>query len=80
MKDPLLCTVYDQITDRSCRYYIGHGGSHNFARLDHNYYLERALRCELDTMTKARDEACDIAAMAGHKLKRIAELRKVGAP
>jgi len=85
--EPEMCSTYDQISDRKCRYYAGHGGRHNFASLDHNYLLERELRRALDEMTAARDEACAIAAIAeshsavaGHKLKRIAELRKVGAP
>ena len=45
------------------------------------------LRAQLAAMTAARDEACDIAAtaeshsaVAGLKLARIAELRKVGQP
>lgn len=86
-EDAKRCSAYDQIAGRTCRYYAGHGGRHNFARLDHDCSLERELRRALDEMTKARDEACDIAAMAeshsavvGHKLKRIAELRKVGSP
>jgi hypothetical protein len=44
-----------------------------------------SLEEKLTAMTAARDEACAIAAMAeshsavaGHKLERIAELRKVG--
>lgn len=85
-----MCRAYDQITDRKCRYYEGHGGRHNFASLDHTAFLERELRRSLDEMTRARDEACDIAATAiemrgdfvGRRNQlgsdRIAELRKVG--
>lgn len=85
------CTAYDQISDRSCRYYADHGGKHNFARLDHDVSLERELRRQLDEMTRVRDEACDIADTAirmrsdfiGRRNKPaselIAELRKVGA-
>jgi len=88
---PEMCTVYDQISDLTCRYYTGHGGKHNFARLDHIYALERELRRALDEMIAARDEACEIAATAfkmrgnfiGRRNKtgweRITELRKVGA-
>jgi hypothetical protein len=90
-KDAPLCTVYDQISDRTCRYYAGHGGKHNFARLDHDCLLERELRRALDAMTAARDASCDIADTAitlkgdfiGRRNKLgsacIAELRKVGA-
>lgn len=86
-----MCSAYDQISDRKCRYYEHHGGKHNFARLDHNTCLERDLRCALDAMTIARDEACDIADTAikmqgdfiGRRNKRgsarVTELRKVGA-
>lgn len=82
---PEMCPAYDQLSDRDCCYYAKHGGKHYFARFDHDCRLERELRRALDEMTAARDEACSIAAMAeshsavaGHKLKRIAELRKVG--
>jgi hypothetical protein len=89
--DAPLCSVYDQISDRACRYYADHGGKHNFARLDHDSLLERELRRALDVLTAARDEACDIADTAiklkgdfiGRRNKlgstRVAELRKVGA-
>jgi hypothetical protein len=90
-EDAKMCSAYDQISDRRCRYYERHGGKHNFARLDHDTCLERDLRCALDEMTRARDEACDIAdtaiKMRGDFIGRhdklgsvhIAELRKVGA-
>lgn len=55
-----LCSAYDQITGRGCRYYRGHGGRHNFARLDHDCALERELRRELDEMTQALGEALDL--------------------
>jgi hypothetical protein len=55
-----LCSAYDQIADRRCRYYAGHGGKHNFARLDHDCALERELRREIDEMTKALGEALDL--------------------
>lgn len=55
-----LCGAYDQISDRGCRYYAGHGGRHNFARLDHDCSLERELRRELDEMGKALGEALDL--------------------
>ena len=55
-----LCPAYDQIADRKCRYYAGHGGRHNFARLDHDCSLERELRRELDAMTKALGQALDL--------------------
>lgn len=58
--DQKLCSAYDQITDRGCRYYAGHGGRHNFARLDHDCALERELRRELDAMTKALGQALDL--------------------
>ena len=85
-----LCVAYDQISDRTCRYYAGHGGQHNFARLDHDSWLERELRRQLDNVTAARDELADIAegetldetyspSGVKHTLARIAELRKVGA-
>ena len=54
------CTAYDQISNRSCRYYAGHGGKHNFARLDHDCALSRELRRELDEMTKSFAEALDL--------------------
>lgn len=81
-----LCTAYDQITDRTCRYYAGHGGRHNFARLDHDCLLERQLRYDLDEMTRALAESLDLfdrnwCAEHGHApkpedLKRAEELRK----
>ena len=85
-----LCPAYDQISDRTCRYYADHGGRHNFARLDHDCALERELRRTLDEMTAARDELASIAegetldetySPSGVKrtLARIAELREVGA-
>jgi hypothetical protein len=88
--DPL-CAAYDQISDRKCRYYAGHGGGHNFARLDHDSARERELRRLLDEVIAARDEACSIAETAikmrgdfiGRRdqlgSERIAELRKIGA-
>jgi len=90
--EPEMCSTYDQISDRKCRYYASHGGRHNFASLDHNCALERELRRALDAMTAARDEACGIAETAiklqgdfiGRRGQRgsarIVELRKVGAP
>lgn len=89
-EDKKMCPAYDQISDHRCRYYEGHGGKHNFARLDHDTSLERELRRTLDEMIAARDEACDIANTAirmqgdfiGRRNKlgsdRVAELRKVG--
>lgn len=82
-KDTKTCPAYDQISDRGCRYYAGHGGKHNFARLDHDCALERELRRQLDEMAVARDEACDIAARwfddhPGRDSERITELRKIG--
>lgn len=71
------CDAYDQIRDRGCCYYAGHGGRHNFARLDHDYLLERELRSALDAMTAARDEACVALENMGAGA-RAAELRKVG--
>ena len=62
-EQPAFCTAYDQISDRKCRYYAGHGGSHNFARLDHDSSLERDLRRALDEMTKDFDEALDLFVM-----------------
>ena len=59
-KDAKLCPAYDQISDRKCRYYAGHGGKHNFARLDHNCALERELRLALDEVTKDFAEALDL--------------------
>jgi hypothetical protein len=88
--DDQLCLVYDQISDRACRYYTGHGGGHNFTRLDHDSARERDLRRMLDEVIVARDEACDIAGTAiklqgdfvGRRnqlgSKRLIELRKVG--
>lgn len=58
-KDAPLCAAFDQISDRKCRYYADHGGSHNFARLDHDSSLERELRCALDKVTKGLAEALD---------------------
>jgi len=89
-QDPARCSAYDQISGRGCRYDAGHGGRHNFARLDHDSTLERELRRALDDMTAARDELADIAesealdetySPKGTKatLARIAELREVGA-
>lgn len=86
--EPEMCPAYDQISARPCRYYVGHGGRHNFTRLDHDCALERTLRRALDEMTAARDEACDIAAKfallpswpeAERVSARITTLRKVGA-
>lgn len=89
MSKPLnekMCSTYDQISDRRCGYYENHGGKHNFARLDHDTGLERELRRQLDEVTRARDEACDIADTAiklhgdfkGYNSARVAELRKAG--
>lgn len=87
-----LCSAYDQIADRRCRYYAGHGGKHNFARLDHDCRLERELRRDLDEMTKGLAEALELAdeysTMAidlggfGPKgaLERLEELRKLLPP
>lgn len=87
--DFLKCPAYSQIADRGCSYDEGHGGKHNFARLDHDCTLERALRRALDRMIGARDEACTLAELAitmkgdfiGHENKyagvRIAELRRI---
>lgn len=55
-----LCTAYDQISDRKCRFYAGHGGKHNFARLDHDCSLERELRRSLDEVTIGVGEALDL--------------------
>lgn len=55
-----MCSVYDQISDRRCRYFAGHGGSHNFARLGHDCSLERELRGELDVMVRAITEALNL--------------------
>jgi hypothetical protein len=84
------CDVYDQISDRGCRYDAGHGGKHNFARLDHDTVLERELRRELDAMTRALTEALDLFDATwcpefGHaprpeQLTRAAELRKLVQP
>ena len=81
-----LCTAYDQIAGRGCRYYAGHGGRHNFARLDHDCALERELRRELDETTRALAEALDLfdanwCPEHGHAprpevFERITELRK----
>ena len=78
--DKPLCSAYDQISDRRCRYYAGHGGGHNFARRDHDSALERELRRALDAMTTARDEACNELEDTGGEFAavRAAELRKVG--
>jgi hypothetical protein len=79
--DKPLCSAYDQISDRRCRYYAGHGGRHNFVRLDrHDSTLERELRRALDAMTTARDEACNELEDTGGEFAtaRAAELRKVG--
>ena len=84
-----MCTTFDQISDRKCRYYADHGGAHNFARLDHDCALERELRRQLDEMVAARDELADIAegetldetyspSSVKSTLRRIDELRKVG--
>lgn len=89
-KDAPLCTTYDQIGGRRCRYYVDHGGSHNFARLDHDSALERELRRALDEATKALAEALAIFDATwcpehGHapkpeQLARVDELRKLVAP
>lgn len=81
------CPAYDQINDRGCRYDAGHGGRHNFARLDHDSGLERALRRELDATAKALAEALDLFDASwcpehGHApkpkvLARAAALRKL---
>ena len=82
-----LCSAYDQISDRTCRYYRGHGGGHNFSRLDHDCALERELRRELDATTFALAQALDLfdrnwCAEHGHApkpedLRRAEELRKL---
>lgn len=59
-QDTALCPAYDQISDRTCRYYANHGGKHNFARLDHDSSLERELRRALDEMTKDFADALDL--------------------
>lgn len=81
-----LCSAYDQISDRRCRYFRDHGGGHNFSRLDHDCALERELRRELDETTRALAEALDLfdrhwCPEHGHApspvdLKRADELRK----
>ena len=86
-KDAKLCSAYDQIGGRTCRYYADHGGRHNFARLDHDCSLERELRRALDEMTKDFAEALDLfdanwCPEHGHAprpaaLERYAELRKL---
>lgn len=86
-RDPKLCSAYDQIGGRRCRYYADHGGKHNFARLDHDTRLERELRRELDETAKALVEALDLfdanwCPEHGHAPKpeafeRAAELRKL---
>lgn len=88
--DRPFCSAYDQIADRSCRHYAGHGGRHNFARLDHDASLERELRRELDEMGKALGEALDLfdaawCAEHGHaptraQFARATKLRKIVDP
>jgi hypothetical protein len=56
----MLCGAYDQISQWKCRYYAGHLGRHNFARVDHDTALERELRRELDQMTMALGQALDL--------------------
>lgn len=84
-----VCTAYDQISDCKCRYYDGHGGKHNFARLDHDAALERELRRQLDEMTKNFADALDLFDLnwctahchepSAETFKRAAELsRKLG--
>jgi hypothetical protein len=51
------CRQYDQLSDRYCAYDLDHGGSCNFARLDHDTRLERQLRRALDEMTKDAKDA-----------------------
>ena len=85
-EQPAFCTAYDQISDRKCRYYVDHGGKHNFARLDHDSSLERELRRALDETTKDLNDALDLFDMNwcpahGHAPKtetfeRAAELGK----
>ena len=53
------CAAYDQISDRKCRFYAGHRGKHNFARLDHDSSLERELRCELDELVRSTVDELD---------------------
>jgi hypothetical protein len=84
------CAAYDQISDRTCRYYANHGGEHNFARLDHDCALERVLRQALDVATRRLTEALDIFDATwcpehGHapspaQLARIDKLRKLAQP
>lgn len=57
---PDMCSAYDQISDRRCRYYTGHHGSHNFARADHDTTLERELRRALDAAHDDLAEALDL--------------------
>ena len=64
MKVPPRCDTYDQILNRGCCYYAGHGGRHNFAHLDHDARLERALRAELDAAIAERDRLRDLLAEA----------------
>jgi hypothetical protein len=73
------CTVYDQISDRHCRYDAGHGGKHNFARLDHDTVLERELRRELDAMTRALTEALDLFDATWCELLRAGRVSELGA-
>ena len=85
--DAKLCSAYDQISDRTCRYYADHGGKHNFARLDHDCALERELRRALDEVTRGLAEALDLfdanwCPEHGHAPRpeafdRAAELRKL---
>ena len=58
MNDPTMCSAHDQISDRKCRYYAGHSGKHNFARLDHDSSLERELRRELDDLRNGIVKEC----------------------
>ena len=85
-REPPLCQAYDQIADRTCRYYADQGGRHNFARLDHDSSLERELRRELDEVTRGVADALALfdaswCTAHGHtpspdQLKRADELRK----
>jgi hypothetical protein len=86
-EQPTFCTAYDQISDRTCRYYANHGGRHNFARLDHDCALERELRRQLDEMQDLLVEALDLFDAARGKVvltpaqcARAIGLRKCAVP
>ena len=72
-KDAPLCAIYDQISDRRCGYYAGHGGRHNFEPV---VIKARELRRALDLFAEVWCPEHGHAPKP-EQITRAAELRKL---